>query len=397
MEYMRQDTGVSRGVWDRKKPAGFRVPMTRRTMLAGLAGSAAMLMAGCSSGAGNAADATGAADAAATSEKTDAKPLQVFDMHGDTVDLLGMVGHTPYSGFNDKFSGNLASSNAQISADRMGDARWVQCYAIWIPDNEGEEKADIKAIEWYREAVAWFQGQMEQCSDRFAQARQFSDIPSILDQGKVAAVLTVENSACLDAGIEVVDEFVKDGVLIAGMTWNYKNVLGAGNQYPKEGLTDLGKEYVAALEAHNIVVDVSHLNDVGFWDLEQIATKPYIATHSNARAVCNHARNLTDDQFKAMMDRGGLVGLNLNDGFVCEGGHAYTFDELCAHVEHGLDLGGEDLIALGSDRDGAAIPTWLADCTSQPYLFGRFSEQLGEEVARKLFFQNAMDFFGAIG
>jgi membrane dipeptidase len=387
MERTRRVTKVQSGASSNRRHSGFPAPITRRTLLAGVAGTAAALMAGC---------AARESGSVATSEKP-SDPPQVFDMHGDTIDRLGMNSHAPYTTFDNKYTGDLASSNAQLSADRMGNARWAQCYAIWIPDNEGDEKGDIPAIDWYREAVAWFQGQMEQHSDRFAQARHFSDIPSILDQGKIAAVLTVENAACLDAGIEVVDEFAKDGVLIAGMTWNFKNVLGAGNQYPEEGLTDLGKEYVAALEAHDIVVDVSHLNDVGFWELDQIATKPYIATHSNARAVCNHARNLTDDQFKAMMARGGLVGLNCNDAFVREGGYAYTFDELCTHVEHWLDLGGEDLIALGMDRDGSDIPTWLADCTSQPYLFERFSERLGEELARKLFFQNAMDFFGKVG
>jgi membrane dipeptidase len=193
-----------------------------------------------------------------------------------------------------------------------------------------------------------------------------------------------------------VDEFARDGVLIAGVTWNYKNVLGAGNQYPDVGLTDLGRDYIRALEDHGIVADVSHLNDVGFWDVEAVATKPYIATHSNSRAVCNHPRNLTDDMFAAIMARGGIVGLNLNQGFVREGGGAYTFDELAAHVERWLDLGGEGAIALGSDRDGAWLPSWLADCSSQPYLFERFKERIGKDSAEKLFFKNAMRFFSGL-
>lgn len=355
--------------------------ITRKTLLMGATGAAALAGIGC------------AAKQATTDASGDHDPLAVFDMHGDTIDVLGMVAHEPYSKFDNKYSGTLASNNGQISADRMGDARWVQCYAIWTPDDEGDLKADISAVDWYREGVAWFKGQMEQLGDRFAQARDFSEIPSILDEGKIAAVLTVENAACLNAGIEMVDEFADDGVLIAGLTWNYRNPLGAGNDYPDVGLTDLGKEYVSALEAHDIFVDVSHLNEKGFWELDQIATKPYIATHSNARTLCDHARNLTDEQFRALTSRGGIVGLNFNDGFVHEGGFAYTFEELCAHVEHWLDLGGEDAIALGSDRDGADIPTWLADCASQQYLFDRFAERLGDDIARKLFFENAMAFF----
>ena len=317
-------------------------------------------------------------------------------MHADTIDALGMISHTPYANFNNKYSGSFMDTNAQISANRLSGMRWAQCYAIWIPDAEGDEQSDIPAIEWYREGVAWFKQQMEEHSDTFTQVRTFSDIPSILDEGKVAAILTVENAACLDAGIEVVDEFERDGVLIAGVTWNYQNALGSGNVYPDQGLSQLGREYIAALENHGIVADVSHLTAKGFWEREEIATKPYVATHSNARSVCNHLRNLTDEQFGALTVRGGLVGLNFHEGFVHEGGYVYTFDELAAHVDHWLSLGGEDHIALGSDRDGADIPTWLADCSAQRYLFDRFEERFGQDIARKLFYENAMRFFSSI-
>lgn len=364
--------------------------MTRRALLSGALGIGALANVACAATGQSTAGGGPASEGAA-------RTIESFDMHADTIDSLGMVARKPYSGFHNKFSGTMASNNGQVSADRMGDVRWAQCYAIWIPDTEGEDAPDISTIDWYHEAVAWFKDQMEQFSDQFTQARSFADIPSILDEGKVAAILTVENSACLDAGIEVIDEFANDGVLIAGLTWNYKNALGSGNQYPDQGLTDFGKQCVSAYESHGIVVDVSHLNEKSFWKLDEIATKPYIATHSNARAVCDHLRNLTDKQFSAIAERGGVVGLNLHQDFVRTEGYAYTFDELAAHVEHWIDLGGEDVIALGSDRDGADVPTWVADCSSQAYLFDRFAERLGEEVARKLFFENAMRFFNSIG
>ena len=371
---------------------GTTLNISRRTLLAGMAGAVALTGTACGATAG---DAQGGSSPAG--ETTDPRaPVYSFDMHADTIDVLGMRSHAPYANFNNKFSGSLADTNAQVSANRMGGVRWAQCYAIWIPDAEGHEQPDISAIEWYREGVAWFKQQMEELSDTFTHVRKFSDIPSILDEGKVAAILTVENAACLDAGLEVVDEFERDGVLVAGVTWNYKNVLGSGNVYPDQGLSQLGREYVAALEEHGIVADVSHLNEKGFWELDEIATKPYVATHSNARSVCNHLRNLTDEQFGALTARGGVVGLNLHEGFVHEGGFAYTFDELAAHVDHWLSLGGEDHIALGTDRDGADIPTWLADCSAQRYLFERFEERFGQDITRKLFYENALRFFSSI-
>lgn len=363
-------------------------PISRRTLLAGTAGVA---LAGC------AASAVGAETHVA--HAAEEASLNVFDLHADTIDALGMVGRMPYAGFDDKFAGSLACTNAQVSVDRMGDAKWVQCYAIWLPDDsaEGDYQTDISHIQWYREAVQWFKGQMETQAARIQQVRKWSDIDAILAAGKVAAVLTVENAACLDEGIGVVDEFAADGVMIAGLTWNGRNVLGSGNNHVDEGLSDLGRAYVGALEDHGIVVDVSHLNDKGFWELDKIATKPYVATHSNARSVCNHPRNLTNEQFSAIMARGGLVGLNFNDGFVRDCGHAYTFEELAAHVDAWLELGGEDVIALGADRDGAEIPTWIADCANQGYLYRRFCAHVGKATADKLFYKNAMAFFGSLG
>ncbi len=318
-----------------------------------------------------------------------------FDMHADTVDVLGMTDYLPYSGFDTKYTGSLVSNDAQVSADRMGNMRWAQCYATWLPDIGGTFETELSNIEYYRAAAAWFKTQMTEHPDRLAQARSFSDIPAILDSGRVACIFAVENAACLDEGLQVVDEFVEDGVLIAGVTWNGRNALGCGNDHPEEGLTDLGRQYVGALESHGIVLDVSHLNDAGFWEVEALATRPYVATHSNARAVCNHLRNLSDEQFAAIAARGGLVGLNLNAGFIAEGANDYGFDELAAHVEHWLALGGEDIIALGSDRDGSAIPAWIADCSNQVHLYELFCERVGEDITRKLFFENALRFFQA--
>ena len=360
-----------------------RGTITRRSLLAGGAAAGLAVLAGCS--------ATGGTE---TGGKSTGKPVRVIDMHADTVDRLGMNGHKPYSGFDNIYSGDLASNNGEMSADRIGEGiQWVQCYSIWLPDYEGEYETDLKHAEWYREAVAWFHSQMEKHSDRFEQVRSFADIDSILSAGKVAAVLTVENSACLDEGIDMVDEFERDGVLVAGITWNGENALGSGNSHAEKGLTGLGKEFIAALEKRSIIADVSHLNEKGFWELEKVATKPYVATHSNAREVCDHLRNLTDDQFRAICDRGGVVGLNFNEGFVKKGGFVYTFDQLAAHVEHWLDIGGENSVALGSDRDGAEVPSWLANCSSQGFLHAKFAERFGEDVANKLFFENAVGFF----
>lgn len=110
------------------------------------------------------------------------------------------------------------------------------------------------------------------------------------------------------------------------------------------------------MERQNIIVDVSHLNDEGFADLCKIASKPFIATHSNSRAICGHSRNLTDAQFCEIRDRGGIVGLNYYRNFIVDGGETTSISDLLKHVHHFLELGGENTIALGSDFDGSGHP-----------------------------------------
>lgn len=118
---------------------------------------------------------------------------------------------------------------------------------------------------------------------------------------------------------------------------------------PDRGLSPLGADFLRQLEACHICPDVSHISDPGFWDVVRLARGPVVATHSNSRALCPHRRNLTDDMFRAIRDSGGVVGLNLYRPFV---GPAGTMEELVAHVEHFLELGGEKALCLGGDLDG---------------------------------------------
>ena len=385
--------------------------MTRRSLVGLALGAAAAGLAGCGPEEDEAVGPSGAESIAETSLEVDSdedeaseaadgeddvdvseamEQILSFDMHADTVDTLCMHDLEPYSSFDadDNHEGSLAETDASVSASRMGNVGWAQCYAIWTPD----DCPSVSHLEFYRRGAAYFATQMKEHHDRFAWVKKGTGIRSAIERGKVAAILTVENSVALEEGIQVVDEFERDGVLVCGLTWNGLNAVGGGVG-TDEGLTDLGREYVAQLESRRMVVDVSHLSDASFWDVEAIVRRPFIATHSNSRAVCGVPRNLTDDQFKAICAHGGLVGLNFHMGFVTDGGGAYEFDDLVAHVEHWLDLDGEDCVALGSDRDGSDVPSWLRDCSMQANLYQQFAKRIGEKQTRKLFFDNAANFF----
>ena len=147
-----------------------------------------------------------------------------------------------------------------------------------------------------------------------------------------------------------------------------------------------------------MVLDVSHLNDECFDEVAARATRPFVASHSNSRAVCGAKRNLTDDQFLTIRDMGGIVGLNYCSEFLSNDATDktaadVTFDQLAAHIEHWLDLGGEDVIALGGDWDGATVPAFLSDASKMPEFQNMLSKHFGKTVMQKLCSDNALAFF----
>ena len=315
--------------------------------------------------------------------------LPVFDMHCDSIDVLGMHDWEPYAS-NPAWTrdGDLVTNNGSVALDRATDMAYVQGYAIWIPDGQDDPRG------FYDAALSWFQGQMDDHADVVAQATDMREVPDILEAGKAAAMLSIESAPIFSDGLDVVDELAEAGVKYLGLTWAQENCNGGGND-TEVGLTDLGKKAVARLEDRRIAVDVAHLSDESFSDLMKVHTRPVLASHSNSRAVCDVKRNLTDDQFKAIASDGGVVGLNYYTDFITTEPTAegVSFDQVAAHIEHWLDLGGEDVVAIGSDLDGATIASWLDGVEYQAGLYQKMADRFGEEQARKLFFSNAYEFF----
>lgn len=322
--------------------------------------------------------------------------MRVFDLHCDTIDSLVYPNLKCFAEFfHGEHVGDLASNNIQLAADRMP-CPWCQCYAIWVPDDLSEDGMD--AHEFYQGARDWFFAHAKPGSN-IVQVRDARRVPSVLDEGKVAALLTIENGRHLSR-LELIDEIASDGVKMVTLTWNAANPIAHGSE-STGGLTSYGAQAVRALEDRHIVIDVSHLNDESFWDVARVTRRPFAASHSNARSVCAHPRNLTDDMFRAIVDCGGVVGINYFRGFVSDRVTGFdapsdgevTFDELAAHVEHFLDLGGEGSVALGSDYDGSDTPDWLDSCEKVEPFYQRVIRRFGKSLADRLFYTNAYEFF----
>lgn len=195
-----------------------------------------------------------------------------------------------------------------------------------------------------------FLREMEQNRNVIVPCRTGAEVDRAVAEGKMAALLSIEGAELLDCQIDRLDMARDWGVRLLNPVWNHANRLSGSNaELPEQGLTSYGRDFARRMEDCGIYPDVSHISDPGFWDVVRLARGPVVASHSNSRALCPHRRNLTDDMFRAIRDSGGVVGLNLYRPFV---GPAGTMEELTAHVEHFLSLGGEKTLCLGGDLDG---------------------------------------------
>lgn len=182
------------------------------------------------------------------------------------------------------------------------------------------------------------------------------------------------------------------GVKIIALTWNYSNHIASGalEKNKDRGLTEFGKSVVAEMNRLDILLDVSHLNDRSFFDAADITVHPILATHSDSRAVCSHPRNLTDDQFKRIIESGGCVGINFYPDFLSNNGNA-TIDDIIRHIEHFMALGGEDCIGIGADFDGVYhLPDGICGCQDTYKIFDRllrlnYSEKQIEKISHENF------------
>lgn len=324
---------------------------------------------------------------------------KVFDLHCDTLDRLALSGDpTVPGGFYEHDAGvprdrmsRLDDNDAHISLARMARFDWCQCFAVYVPD---ELRGDA-AWSLFERVRRFWESETDRCSAKVARVRDAAGAAAAFEQGISAAMLTVEGCSFLEDDAQAeprLDALAEAGVRMATLTWNGPNALGSGND-TSYGLTPFGRRMIRGLEERGIVVDASHLNDAGFRDLLAVAERPFACSHSNARAVCPHPRNLEDWQLREIADRGGIVGLNYYNAFLREDGAEATPDDVLRHVDHMLNVAGEGLLALGSDYDGSDVPRWLDPCDKVADLHALLAREFGAAIAERIFNGNAERFF----
>lgn len=196
-------------------------------------------------------------------------------------------------------------------------------------------------------------------------------IRECIDQGKMAAIMHIEGAEAIDPDFHSLDVLYRAGLRSIGPVWSRPTIFGHGVpfRYPSSpdigpGLSEHGIRLVKRCNELGIMVDLSHLNEAGFWDVAKISTKPLIATHSNSHSICPHSRNLTDKQLAAIAESDGMVGLNFAVAFLRDDGRMITdvpLSQMLRHLDHLIERLGEDRVGLGSDFDGAKVPDEISN------------------------------------
>lgn len=272
--------------------------------------------------------------------------MRLIDMHCDTFWLMMRT-----QGIG------LQKNDLCIDIEKMKAAgSMAQFFASFIHMSgfEGGNAVE-EAYQHALDMIAYGKAELAKCSDSIVIARNYDELIANCDSGKMSAILTVEEGGIINGKMEYLEELYRQGIRLITLTWNYENSIGFPNSREPElmnrGLKPFGIEVVRRMNELGMLIDVSHLSDGGFWDVVRYSTKPFVASHSNARVLCSHPRNLTDEMIKALAEKGGVAGVNFYPYFLRESGKA-TVEDIAEHLWHMYQVGSEDVIAFGTDFDG---------------------------------------------
>ena len=264
------------------------------------------------------------------------------------------------------------NESGHLDLPRLKQANHIlQAFAVFADPKFGHESAlrqTLRMIDIAREKIFSHKDMIL--------IRTGKDLDKIIDNDKVAGLLTIEGADFLGEDLFLLDLVHQMGVRLITLTWNGRNSIADGVKVGGSGgLTEFGFQAVKRMQELGIIVDVSHLSEKGFWDLSRTATKPFVASHSNARAVCDHPRNLRDEQILEIAGVKGLIGMNLCRPFVSAREEEQTLATLVKHITHIADLVGTDVICLGCDLDGIKeMPIGMSDIRDVPRLTDLLAE-----------------------
>lgn len=296
--------------------------------------------------------------------------------------------------------GSLRNKGGHLSLERMKEAGYtLQTFAMFV-----QLERYPQAYEQCMAMIRTFHREMEQNGDLIRPVYTYEDILQNQAEGRMSALLSLEEGEVCQGDVEHLRRFYEQGARMMTLTWNFPNSLGwpntvRGSRFgvpeQEKGLTEQGVAFLEEMEQLGMIVDVSHLGDAGFAQVMEHTKKPVIASHSNARAVCPHVRNLTDAMIRQIAERGGVIGLNFCGDFVDPSeSHGFASIVKLAEMANYLkQVGGIECVALGSDFDGIGPDVELRGCEDMPLLAEGFVKAgLTASEVEKICQENALRF-----
>ncbi|MGG7160568.1 dipeptidase [Clostridium baratii] len=301
--------------------------------------------------------------------------MKYIDLHCDTA----------YRMIKEDLSLNDDACKVNIEKLKNGGAL-AQTFAFFVDLEEEKDPYDAFTSMYNN-----FIKEIDKNKDKIEIVRNTDELKQCNNNGKIGAFLSIEEGEVLKGDVSKVLDIYKKGIRMLTLTWNYENSIGYPNvnfKYKDKGLKEKGIEIVNEMERVGIIPDCSHLSDGGFYDLSKICKKPFIATHSNARAIKNHPRNLTDDMIKILSNKGGVMGLNFCSDFVAEDGITKV-SKIAKHAKHIKNIGGIDVLSIGSDFDGIENEVEIKDTSEMDKLYyGLKKEGFSDDDIEKVFYKN---------
>ncbi len=289
----------------------------------------------------------------------------IVDAHCDTV---GFFCH------EDSDYDFLACNNQHhIDLPRLKESGIIlQFFALYITD----EYKPTGSLSYCLRLLDSYYRTMEQCPNELQTIYTATDLNNTLNSPRVAALLSIEGGEALEGELAVLRMLFRLGIRAIGLTWNQQNQLatGIGEDKPQEGLTAFGNQVIREVNSLGMLVDLAHINRQGFFDALKISSAPVVVSHANARAICDHPRNLSDDQLRALRDIDGVIGMSCCPDFV-DSTHP-SMDKLLDHFVHVAEVAGVDHLGIGADFDGIQdVITGLEDVTGLPLLAEGLSQR----------------------
>lgn len=262
--------------------------------------------------------------------------LFFFDGHCDTITTAM------------KKNEGLFQNTCHIDFKRLFEFEYpVQVFSIWL-----EKKYLKDAYCSTLKAIEFFKNEIENNADFIGNVFCFNDIKENINNRKISGIIGIEGGEAFEGSIEKFERLCYEGVRVINLTWNYENELGFGAvTESKKGLKSFGKAIVKKMNEKNIIIDVSHLNEAGFWNVYDLSEKPFIASHSNSYSICPHCRNLTDEQIRVIAEKRGVIGINLYPFFLEKNGNA-DIEDILRHIDYIINIGGDECVGFGCDFDG---------------------------------------------